>query len=152
MDNSPPSSSWDSPGKNTGVGCHALLQRIFLTQGLKLCLLHLQQWQADSLPQAPSGKPEDKHKRLERRSTSILYEHSIVLNLTHPFSKKKKSSSQTYIFNKSFLAGQHLGLLLPISRRCLKESGKLLLFYDTSKSLAHYKLAVETAGKSHNMV
>ena len=25
---------WDSPGKNTGVGCHALLQGIFLTQGL----------------------------------------------------------------------------------------------------------------------
>ena len=23
---------WDSPGKNTGVGCHALLQGIFLTQ------------------------------------------------------------------------------------------------------------------------
>ena len=23
----------DSPGKNTGVGCHALLQGIFLTQG-----------------------------------------------------------------------------------------------------------------------
>ena len=25
---------WDSPSKNTGVGCHFLLQRIFLTQGL----------------------------------------------------------------------------------------------------------------------
>ena len=24
---------WDSPGKNTGVGCHALLQGIFTTQG-----------------------------------------------------------------------------------------------------------------------
>ena len=24
---------WDSPGKNAGVGCHALLQGIFLTQG-----------------------------------------------------------------------------------------------------------------------
>ena len=24
----------DSPGKNTGVGCHALLQGIFQTQGL----------------------------------------------------------------------------------------------------------------------
>ena len=24
---------WDSPGNNTGVGCHALLQGIFLTQG-----------------------------------------------------------------------------------------------------------------------
>ena len=26
--------SWDSPGRNTGVSCHALLQGIFLTQGL----------------------------------------------------------------------------------------------------------------------
>ena len=26
--------SWDSPDKNTGVGCHALLQGIFPTQGL----------------------------------------------------------------------------------------------------------------------
>ena len=25
--------SWDSPGENTGVGCHFLLQGIFLTQG-----------------------------------------------------------------------------------------------------------------------
>ena len=31
---------WDFPGKNTGVGCHALLLGIFLTQGLKLCLLY----------------------------------------------------------------------------------------------------------------
>ena len=30
----------DSPGKNTGVGCHALLQRIFSTQGLNPHLLH----------------------------------------------------------------------------------------------------------------
>ena len=33
--------SMDSPGKNTGVGCHALLQGIFLIQRLNLCLLHL---------------------------------------------------------------------------------------------------------------
>ena len=32
---------WDSPGKNTGMGCHSLLQGIFLTQGSNLCLLHL---------------------------------------------------------------------------------------------------------------
>ena len=31
---------WDSLGKNTGVGCHALFQGIFLTQGLNLCLLY----------------------------------------------------------------------------------------------------------------
>ena len=37
---------WDSPGKNTGVGCHFLLQRIFMTQGSNLCLLCLLHWQA----------------------------------------------------------------------------------------------------------
>ena len=31
---------WGSPGKNTGVGCHALLQGIFLTQGSNSHLLH----------------------------------------------------------------------------------------------------------------
>ena len=30
MDCSPPDSSGDSPSKNTGMGCHALLQGIFL--------------------------------------------------------------------------------------------------------------------------
>ena len=34
--------SWDFPGRNTGVGCHFLLQGIFLTQGLNLRLLHWQ--------------------------------------------------------------------------------------------------------------
>ena len=36
---------WNSPGKNTGVGCHVLLQGIFLTQRSHPYLLH---WQADS--------------------------------------------------------------------------------------------------------
>ena len=31
---------WDFPGKNMGVGCHALLQEIFLTHWLNLHLLH----------------------------------------------------------------------------------------------------------------
>ena len=31
----------DPPGKNTGVGCHALRHRIFPTQGSNLCLLCL---------------------------------------------------------------------------------------------------------------
>ena len=34
---------WDSPGKSSGVGCHFLLQRIFLTQGLNPGLLHCRQ-------------------------------------------------------------------------------------------------------------
>ena len=43
---------WDSPGKNTGVGCHFLLQGIFRTQGLNPRLLH---WQADFLPLSHLG-------------------------------------------------------------------------------------------------
>ena len=56
MDCSPPGSSghWNFPGKNTGVGCHFLLQGIFWTQGLNLCLLH---WQVDSYTTASPGKP-----------------------------------------------------------------------------------------------
>ena len=41
---------WDSPGKDTGAGFHFLLQEIFPTKGLNLCLLRLLHWQADSLP------------------------------------------------------------------------------------------------------
>ena len=46
---------WDSPGKNTGVGCHFLLQGIFLTQGSNPSLLCLLCWQADSLPLSHLG-------------------------------------------------------------------------------------------------
>ena len=39
----------DSPGKDTGLGCHSLLQGIFPTQGSNPCLLWFMHWQADSL-------------------------------------------------------------------------------------------------------
>ena len=53
--------AWDSPGKNTGVGCHALLQGIVLTQGSNPLLLYLPQWQAGSLPLMPQGSPGHHH-------------------------------------------------------------------------------------------
>ena len=49
--------SMDFTGTNTEVGCHFLLQGIFLTQGLNLHLLHLGYWQADSLPLSHQGSP-----------------------------------------------------------------------------------------------
>ena len=48
---------WNSPGKNTGVGCHTLLQGVFLTNELNPCLLCLLCWQVGSLPLVPLGKP-----------------------------------------------------------------------------------------------
>ena len=47
---------WDSPGKNTGAGCRALLQGIFPTQGSHLPLFRLPHWRAGSLPLASPGK------------------------------------------------------------------------------------------------
>jgi len=50
---------WNFPGKkHTGVGCHFLLQGIFLTQGSNSSLLHCEPsppWQADSLPLSHQG-------------------------------------------------------------------------------------------------
>ena len=43
VDCSPPGCLWDFPGKNTGLGCHFLLQEIFPTQGLNPGLLHCRQ-------------------------------------------------------------------------------------------------------------
>ena len=46
---------WDFPGKNTGVGCHFLLQGIFPARGLSLGPLCLQRWQAHSFPRSHLG-------------------------------------------------------------------------------------------------
>ena len=61
--------SMDSPGKNTGVGSHALLQGIFPTQGSNLGLLHystpqvllhyLNLVKADSLPSETPLRSQD---------------------------------------------------------------------------------------------
>ena len=53
---------WDSPGKKTGVGCHFLLQGIFLTQGSNPCLLHLL---AVSLPLSHQGNPSQVYTYLQ---------------------------------------------------------------------------------------
>ena len=64
MDCTPPGSClWNSPGKNTRAGCHALLQRIFLNQGSNLCLLvfcrdrwilyHCATWEAQKFTISP---------------------------------------------------------------------------------------------------
>ena len=46
----------DFPGKNTGVGCHFLLQGIFPTQGLNP---HLPHQQVDSSPLSHLGSPRE---------------------------------------------------------------------------------------------
>ena len=49
--------SWDSPGKNTKVGCHFLLYGIFPIQRSNPCLLCLLHGQVSSLPLSQQGSP-----------------------------------------------------------------------------------------------
>ena len=86
---SPPGSfvHGESSGKNLGVGCHVLLQGIFLTQGLNphhLCLLH---WQAGSLPLASPGKPN----RLEKSPKPCL-SNKLNSQVRHSFEKQGSQS------------------------------------------------------------
>ena len=65
---------WDFPGKNTGVGCHFLLQGIFLIQGWCPHVLHCR-WILNHL--SHEGSPK---KMLS------LFSHSVVSNSLQPHS------------------------------------------------------------------
>ena len=62
----------DYPGKNTAVGCHALLQGIFLTRGSNLSLLHLLCCRVGSSPLVPPGKTPGVFNDLFLRPPSPL--------------------------------------------------------------------------------
>ena len=64
----------DFPGKNTGVGCHFLLQGIFLTQGSNAGVLHCRQI---LYPLSHQGSPElclvdELRKALLRNNCCII--------------------------------------------------------------------------------
>ena len=72
---------WDFPGENTGVGCHALLQGIFPTQGLNphhLCPA----LEARFFTAAPPGNPS---YGLTRRSKSVCWRQESWWGLSVPF-------------------------------------------------------------------
>ena len=48
---------WNFPGKNTGAGCHLLLQGTSLTQGSNPRLSCLLYWQVGALPLSHPGNP-----------------------------------------------------------------------------------------------
>ena len=72
MDCSPPGSSvhGNSPGKNTGVGSHALLQEIFTTQGSNSCLLWFLHCRPTLCPWSQWGSPYKCIHQLSYRNTN----------------------------------------------------------------------------------
>ena len=68
----------DFPGKNTEVGCHFLLQRIFWIQTLKPGLLHFLNWQADFIRLCHLGSPD-----------KLLHTHYFSSHVSCPFADVK---------------------------------------------------------------
>ena len=91
---------WNSPGKNTGVSSHSLLQGIFPTQGSNLWLLHLLHCQADSLPLFQKNKNKDTYHLL-----------STYISL-FPFFPKSYATLQSSFYSCENLA---LGMLCILS-------------------------------------
>ena len=83
------------PDKNTGVGFHAFLQGIVLTQGSNLCLLCHLHWQAGSLP----IMPPTRKTLLQSMGSQRDINHSATFTYSHwktkQSDKKKKKWATT---------------------------------------------------------
>ena len=86
---------WACTHANTGVGCHFLLQEIFLTQEWKLSLLHLLHWQVGSSPLNHLGSPEEGLLLNIFTITTHMGEKVLCLiNLKMLLLKEKKAQQQ----------------------------------------------------------
>ena len=72
---------WDFPGKNTGVGCHALLQGDLTNPGIKSVSPALQ---ADSLPLSHLRSPTNLDSTLKSRDITLPTEIHIVKAAVFP--------------------------------------------------------------------
>ena len=95
MDCSPPGSSvrGDSPGKNTGVGWHALLQGIVPTQGLNPRLLH---YQVDLLPLSHLESPQDPTRPHWKLEIFCFLNSSVEKILNNMSDENTDGSTQIY--------------------------------------------------------
>ena len=99
---------WASPGKNTGMGCHTLLQGIFLTQGLNLPLLCLLHWQAMFFTTSATGEAPHLSKNLfylgstKPKVVKCLADKSLRKDLHQEGAKAKKGD---YLIGYSIKSG-----------------------------------------------
>ena len=85
---------WDFPGKSTGVGCHFLLQRIFLTQGSNPGLLHCRQ---TLYPLSHQGRQKWSNRQTSIGKMLMIVEVQWELKtLVIILSKKKKKKGKLY--------------------------------------------------------
>ena len=121
---------WDSPGKNTGVGCHFLLQGIFPTQesnpGLLRCRQILYQLSYEGSPIMYNGSIQIRyfrkvqsfyknHHRLPQSHPNWIYNSGKIMCLLYKFSIKTNKPFCFYV--NSGTATSHL--------RCIEDFKRL---------------------------
>ena len=102
---------WSSLGKNTGLGCHSLLQGIFMTQGSNPGLLHCRQilyqlsyWSGLSFPSPgdfpyPGIKPRSLALQADSLPSQPPGKIDISANLNYFMAIWRKEFVTTYKFN-----------------------------------------------------
>ena len=120
---------WDSPGKNTGVGCHFLLQGIFPTQGSNVGLPHCGQILHHLSHQGSPRKSLNGWKLASSHLLRILWKwpRLIQLCILSPSSLQSPSLSLCFshagywliLENANHLLFPSLGLLFPFQQLIL---------------------------------
>ena len=110
---------WDSPGKNTGVGCHFLLQGIFSTQGSNLGLPRCRQTLFLS---EPPGKPYSCIKKNEIISSSMTWIdlETVILSEVSQTGKGEFYSDEHFIYycRQESLKRNGVALIVKKSPKC----------------------------------
>ena len=115
------------PGKNTGEGCHFLLQEIFLAQGSSLHLLH---WQTSYLPLRYQGNPcsqiaygyFDNWEKLEFRKTDLSKDQTEkgqpICSMLSPLPEGRKGLEEGVLWQRRWEDVTRTALLADVKPRC----------------------------------
>ena len=110
--------SMDFPGKNTGEGCHFLLQGIFLTQGWNPRPMH---WQADSLLLSHQGSLFLKY--LPPNSSLLFCKDNELGGSSqqlwkHFLMQKKTKNSLYFKISLTFICSRNVMFIFPVVKVC----------------------------------
>ena len=102
---------------NTGVGCHALLQGIFLTQGLNLYLLCLLHWQAGFFT---TSTALEAHKKAEKEEYLCIH--------VRVYEKVTKTINKLFGYIKYLIISRNSGCFVVFYAIRLQKGSRIMRF------------------------
>ena len=119
---------WDSPGKNTGVGCHALLQGIFLTRDwTRVSCMAGRFFTSWVIREAPNGNQFSSVARVRLFATPWIAACQASLSINNSRSSLKLMSFESVMPSSHLILCRPLFLLPPIPSRIRVFSNELTL-------------------------